>query len=320
MEPLLQEAVEYFNNPNEILVPIAHTVNNTLGLDLTKRTRSGVNYGETPAKKKQKTSLPSSATTFQSSPNVASDMHRSINTHQTARKTPGTGDDEEVQVVPPPKRLALAAPDYFSIDLKWCKQSKALIVKNGLPQSVNLLRLNSIFDPDTGGTNHQPMGRDFWATLYKYYRVLATHVEWTAVNQEVNATYGSSSVNNLAFMGFQWTDDASEIPSTTRAFIEMKQAKVKMLCGPDEAPYNVGSVTYEYTPGSWDYHIQETGDEERWTPIGSNPPNQHYLRSVIAPFLSGDTGTTNVCNNWVVKFTVQFREANVQTIGTADTS
>lgn len=48
-------------------------------------------------------------------------------------------------------------------------------------------RANSIFDPDSSGTGHQPLGHDQWATFYNHYVVLSAKITVdTSLNQNVN--------------------------------------------------------------------------------------------------------------------------------------
>lgn len=43
--------------------------------------------------------------------------------------------------------------------------------------SLQVMRGNSIHDPDLTGVGHQPYGHDQWAQFYEYYRVVASKIE-----------------------------------------------------------------------------------------------------------------------------------------------
>lgn len=50
----------------------------------------------------------------------------------------------------------------------------------GLPSSY-IFQANSIWDPNTSGTGHQPYGRDEFTQLYNYYRVLKSRISATFI-------------------------------------------------------------------------------------------------------------------------------------------
>lgn len=51
----------------------------------------------------------------------------------------------------------------------------------------HVFRINSLYDPDSTGTGHQPRGYDQWAAMYEKYRVNACKVSVSIVNA-VNAS------------------------------------------------------------------------------------------------------------------------------------
>jgi len=59
------------------------------------------------------------------------------------------------------------------------KQRYSLLVgSNDTAIDDNIIRLNSVFDPELTQTGHQPMGRDQMVTLYNKYLVTRVDCEW----------------------------------------------------------------------------------------------------------------------------------------------
>ena len=138
---------------------------------------------------------------------------------------------------------------------------------------THVLRLNSIFDPDLTGGVHQPSGRDKLVTYgYLFYRVLEAQVNLTWIQ-----TTGEEANNNNHFTicGYELTDNSSNVYTDFRAFVEAKHTKADLLM-PQNTQWEGNQKTvhqsYTYRPESWQYHVQNEGIEERWTPVGTSPP------------------------------------------------
>lgn len=218
---------------------------------------------------------------------------------------------EEVPVVPPPRHVSKVAPDYFTITLPYADS-----FRDGGAHTTPLnyvYRLNSIWDPNKTQTGHRPMGRDAWAGVYDYYRVLRTDVKITWQNFQDDPFNGETTV-----VGFELTDDAtSAVTTSVNAFMEGKHNAALILPGLSTAPFNYQVQQYSYTPETWTYHVQEKGMEERWTPIGADPSNVHDLVLRAYRHNSGHT-TANRKLTFTIQllYTVQFREAKHTIIGT----
>lgn len=262
---------------------------------------------------------------FNSRPSKQAKSHRSFSTYKTdtmsataKRKSP-TVEGDEVAVVPLPKRIALTAPDYFNVKLPY-----AFIGFNtdaGVATGVNIrtFRLNSIYDPDSGsGSLHQPMGRDAWAGIYKFYRVMETEVEIITINQQ-NKTE-TSTAKNAVLIGLEHTDDTTSTGLTQNmdAFMETKNSETHLLPGKDNSPANSNSMSFYYSPQSWDDHVHETGVEERWTPVGSNPSYVHDLAYRVFQIESTDLSAFDLQYKVHITYTVQFRELQFSVYKTRD--
>ena len=111
-------------------------------------------------------------------------------------------------------------------------------------------------------------------------------------------------------VGYELTDDSGAKKTTTvEAFVESKGTSHKYCQG-----YNLNggiqSLSYHYSPYAWDYHVHETGVEERWTPVSSTPATSHLL--LLRMFSAKGEAASNYDMECFVEmeFTVQFREAN----------
>lgn len=213
-------------------------------------------------------------------------------------------EGEEVPVVPAPSRISKGVPDYHTAKLTYFDRRFITWTTTGLGTTV--LRLNSIFDPDLSGVGHQPYGRDHFAGIYKYYRVLSCDVELRFINHDVTEV----SQNAWQLVGYELTDDIADIYSDWQTFVEGKHSKSQLLA-PNNDVFDglAGKVTtmnFHYEPTQWDYHVMEQGTEERWTPIGTNPTNQHYM--AIHACSAGNTTSGTTMLYFHMSFTVQFRE------------
>ena len=127
------------------------------------------------------------------------------------------------------------------------------------------------------------MGRDSWANIYAFYRVLSAKVTITWLNEQTSTI--TNGISNTAIVGFELTDDTTSLKTATRdAFLEGRQCHPLILPGHEYAPLNMRTQTYTYTPETWTYHVQEQGVEERWTLIGESPANLHDLTLRWYPF------------------------------------
>lgn len=269
-----------------------------------------------------------------------SNLHRSINTGSHGMGKRAGTDGEEVPVMPAGK-VAKMHPDYFTIKLPHIFRVSAftdsdLAYATGRP--LMIIRLNSIYDPMKAvnatvagvgddplkNSNVQPQGRDIWASHFKYYRVLQADVLLTFMH---NYKVDPASIYMHHFRaGYELTDEDGAIADNAEMFMMTPRAhSVHMKPVPFSPVYNgvtpgtvtyvstsqhVSQVQYTYRPESWNYHVEEKGSEERWTPIGANPSIDHdmqlrfmHLNSGTPP-TDGDLGVTVQ-----ITYKVQFREA-----------
>jgi hypothetical protein len=237
------------------------------------------------------------------------------------------GGDQEVPVVPPPAKLSKIHPDYLSIDLPFYAKYTVTPAMVNSNNHIDL-RLNSIYDPVVGATtNRQPQGRDRWASAFDFYRVLSCDVKLTLITNEVQGTLSRPSDDTYVW-GYELIEQNGTVSNSVDVFMITKHAKRQMMTKASQvvsgATFSASSphastLTYHYMPQAWDFHVQEVGMEERWTPIGANPSNFHYM----AIRIFGLDGQNLATDSWEMlvqmDYKVQFREVRASLIKTLDT-
>lgn len=214
---------------------------------------------------------------------------------------------EEVPVVPPPKKVAKIHPDYFTVELPFVERlftSNESLFAYANDEPFAIIRLNSIYDPlqrrfggKTGNpdaateSNRQPQGRNIWHSHFKYYRVLKTMVKLTFVNKRHQLSPDLPFAEHYV-VGYELVDEDHAISNNTDMFLMTKRAKRDILrpahkgstfdsSGTVVNEFNIDSPhviqTYTYNPTEWVHHVEELGEEERWTPIGENPAIDHNM-------------------------------------------
>lgn len=145
-----------------------------------------------------------------------------------------------------------------------------VVVNNDTAIDDNVIRLNSVFDPEFTQTGHQPMGRDQMVTLYSKYLVTRVDVKWVIqCGLSVTSPFVVVLVPN---------NDATVFTSTTTA-MESKDAIVKSV--------NLGQ-TAEFTTSYFPNRIagqsmrKYRDDDLNSALVGTNPSEEIVLHIVMA--------------------------------------
>lgn len=94
--------------------------------------------------------------------------------------------------------------DKYRFNMRYCQE---IAIAGGLSTfGFNTFSMNSIFDPDTTGAGHQPMGRDQLAAIYNRYivtgaKITATYAfspsdatpSWVGITVHENSTFSATS-------------------------------------------------------------------------------------------------------------------------------
>lgn len=103
-----------------------------------------------------------------------------------------------------------AFPSYKVVTLKYCESVVTIDAPIG---SVNgyVFRVNGLFDPNSSGTGHQPLGFDQWTAMYQRYVVLAS---------KIKATLYTSDTETVDVIGGVAVFDTQTIASSTEKYME----------------------------------------------------------------------------------------------------
>lgn len=187
-------------------------------------------------------------------------------------------------------------------------------------------KINSIYDPDLTGIGVQPLGRDTWASIYNFYKVLETHVN-VYLTETTNIATGEST--NIAFpTSHGWMADITAAPPssfqswlfTAMAGKNNKQQKFSPILkydvvnGRGQKPLQ---FEYHWDASQFDSSIIDNAKNE-WTPIGSDPANINYFSQLYfnpAPVVGG--GRTFV---WHIdiRYLVAFKQINRSLLNTVN--
>nr|QTE03580.1 MAG: capsid protein [Turdus naumanni CRESS-DNA-virus sp.] len=185
-------------------------------------------------------------------------------------------------------------------------------------------KINSTYDPDLTGAGVQPLGRDTWAAIYNYYKVLETHV--TLEVMELTDDGSGSGALTLAPSLITWMADITANPPSGKDALLMacmasknsKQQKFGPLVLSDIITGR-GSKTkkfeYHWDASQFDTSIIDNTKNE-WTAVGSDPANINYF-SVIYYNPNG-VGARNILVNTKIEYLVAFKQINRTLLNTVN--
>jgi hypothetical protein len=205
-------------------------------------------------------------------------------------------------VVGVPRPVARIVPETFSIWLPYCQA-----IGNAATSVVivgNTFRMNSIFDPDLTGVGHQPMGRDLWSGVFRWYRVSHFRAKITFINRFNSVDGFGHYVSTI--VGYQTSHDTTFADTFTEA-IEGKRGRDYAVLGPPQGGNNVAILTYETNLSEFKLGTVEAEGADEWTAVGSNPAWVALFR-LGAATIDGDT---DVFTHILVElnYLVEFRQS-----------
>lgn len=190
-------------------------------------------------------------------------------------------------------------------------------------------KVNSIYDPDLSNTfgNGQPLGRDTWANIYNYYKVLKTHIKIECGDLSVYNTNGlATGVNATPSMWGGMLDITANPPGSLSQWMNAERAgnsnrqqiftrpqlsHVIQGCGGDR------SISYEmdWNPTLFETSILDQSSKDTWTPVGSDPDNLEYFSAIS--FNPSNTAR-NVYYKIQIEFLVAFKQVNRTLLNTTN--
>jgi len=224
---------------------------------------------------------------------------------------------EEVAVMPVPTVVSKTMPDYFNINLPIVTQVVINTTNSGQTVGKQRLKLNQL-DTIITGNNARARGQSQWTNIFEYYRVTQTDVKFTV---QPRIASSAKAKDHLYMFGYHLNDTSSTADwNTYRDFGEAKQGGYKLMQPSDQgATFTTCQITYR--PENWDLHVQESGIEERWTPVTAAPADPHYLHfGVVGAGPQGATVDASCIVLIEIIQHVQFREAKKSILNTEQTT
>lgn len=212
---------------------------------------------------------------------------RSVGTQSSKRsRTLAEGAEQVGQglQVTIPKNVPVLYNNNYTVTLRYAQSDSADIAYNGGSGSRHF-RTDTIFDPDSSGTGHQPLMRDLWASQYDYYTVLACRYRIHFFNANYDtSTYTSvgTSSQRLGSMAITIlpTTNTSDISAAASGLVypalEMKNNRSAIL-----HPEHTVDFSGEFTPGDFVVDAKDSDTDNTWTAVGSNPTVGRYIGIII---------------------------------------
>lgn len=225
--------------------------------------------------------------------------------------------NDKMQIMQLSKQVSNAFDGEYVTNLHYCyyAATSALIGINGIAYSMN-----SIYDPDidNGSGNFQPIGRDTWASIYNYYKVVKSKVwfQWgmnSVMGNTDNMNAGADALPCLVggmldisaqepLTMISWLN-AAELGSTNRqqSFSPIKHIDINTNGS------NTSQVNMEWNPTLFESAIIDQSAKDTWTPVGSNPDNPEYF---VAIMYNPGLNTKHFWYRVHIEYTVAFKQVN----------
>lgn len=184
-------------------------------------------------------------------------------------------------------------------------------------------KINSTYDPDLTSAGNQPLGRDTWASIYNYYKVLETHIKVKFVEQTDDST-GAVGTNQMPSLHTWMADITANPPATLNQLIMAtmaSKANDQQKFGPIQISDIINgrgskTISYEYhwDASQFDTSIIDNAKNE-WTPVGSDPANINYFSLITwNPQAASRTGVIYV----EIEYLCAFKQVNRTLLNTTN--
>lgn len=161
-------------------------------------------------------------------------------------------------------------PMSFISKMKYCETFSRTADLTGY--AVQVMNLNSIYDPNRTGSGHQPYGHDTFETLYNKYRVFACHwrVSVFPVGAVVNSSFVVTPVNGTDAALTNVLDEAAERPRAIHKVLHYSGAPSQTVRGKTNCAKLMGLKSSQYK-----------ADEQTSAVYGTNPSEAQVLGTQI---------------------------------------
>lgn len=200
--------------------------------------------------------------------------------------------------------------------------SMAASVGTSAPQQY---KINSIYDPDLTGGGNQPLGRDTWAGIYNYYKVLETHVT-ISVTEITDDSTGAVTNNQLPSVVGWMADLIAAPPSNLTTWLMTSMAsgnnETQKFGKPVVSDIITGRgsktnvFTYKWDASQFDTSIIDNTKNE-WTPVTTDPANINYFSLLYYnPNTAATTRTILIKTD--IRYLVAFKQINRTLLNTVN--
>jgi len=223
-------------------------------------------------------------------------MARSRNDNRrTIRNSNKKSDNNGVQVVRYQPSV-FGFPDRLVVKLRYADYISLVCTSGALAKQV--MRMNSIYDPDLSSTGHQPLYHDTYAGIYDHYAVISSVAHIEIVNPSA-----------VALLVGCVNDDDSSSSTTFQTLMEQSHGQTAELTG------ITGSRSHVAMTAKFDAKqtlgIDPFRSEQYKTSTGANPAEDSNLVIWGLPFDGSTTLTFNL--RVTVEYTVLFTELTTPT-------
>jgi hypothetical protein len=188
---------------------------------------------------------------------------------------------------------------------------------------------NSLYDPDQTLTGHQPLGRDTWAGIYNYYKVLETrytvrfyanaikHKQWHRDGDGEDMDSGSTDVKPL-YTACSLNIDGSVPPNlTTWKEAGKVSGNQQAIHSSQKYLWDVvgrGDTAIEHhmtwKPNMFDSALIDSSVNDTWTAVGSNPDGGSLNYFNVICFNPNNADYSYVMCEIDIMYLVAFKQVN----------
>lgn len=182
-------------------------------------------------------------------------------------------------------------PQYTRVWLTYC-DSKELDASAGVPV-YTLFSCNNVYDPDTSGTGHQPLGFDQYSGLYTTYKVIKSNirVDWVCSG-------GSSSLSQT-IVGSRITRTSNVLGLTTTQDGIREHPGNYQICSQEE---RASTMSY------WNIKAVDRLDPQKMSALINTGPDQEEYYLLWASGLTASQDPSSVRAIVTIRYLVEFSE------------
>ncbi len=164
-------------------------------------------------------------------------------------------------------------------------------------------RANSVYDPNSSGTGHQPLGYDQWAAVYNHYCVMHCTIKCTFISTE-------TTVSCPLACGVVLDDDGT-VANTAGTIIEQGKSLFKVINSRDLAYDNGLILTNTYEPREYFGVTNPVDNADMSAVVTSNPARGAYFVVWVGDLAeSADLGAVRILVELVYD-TIFFKPTNL---------